>query len=54
MKDSGEIKKLKLELKSWKSVEVRDRFNSVNSELPSVVITEIEDKIKRLKRGEDI
>ena len=49
-----EIKKLKNELKEWKSAEVRERFKQVDSMLPTVKIKELEQKIKRLKRGEDI
>ena len=49
-----EIKRLKKELKEWKSQEVKERFERVNSQLHLVVINEIEHKIKRLKRGEDI
>jgi hypothetical protein len=49
-----EIKKLKNELKEWKSQEVQARFKQVDSMLPIVVIKELEQKIKRLKRDEDI
>lgn len=49
-----EIKRLKKDLKEWKSQEVKERFKSVNSQLHLVTIKEIEYKIKRLKRGEDI
>lgn len=49
-----EIKQLKKELKEWKSREVRERFEKVDSMLPTVVIKELELKIKRLKNGEDI
>jgi len=49
-----EIKRLKKELKEWKSQEVKERFKRVNSQLHLVAINEIEHKIKRLKRGEDI
>lgn len=49
-----EIKKLKDELKEWKSQEVQERFKQVDSMLPTVVIKELERKIKCLKRGEDI
>ena len=49
-----EIKRLKKELKEWKSKEVKERFERVNSQLHLVAINEIEHKIKRLKRGEDI
>ena len=52
MKD--EIKRLKKDLKEWKSQEVKERFERVNSQLHLVTINEIEHKIKRLKRGEDI
>lgn len=54
MKNTLEIKKLRKELKSWKSAEVQERFKAVGSLLPEVVISEINCKIKRLKRGEDI
>ena len=49
-----EIKRLKKEMKEWKSQEVKERFERVNSQLHLVAINEIEHKIKRLKRGEDI
>ncbi|MFM7857189.1 MAG: hypothetical protein ACKO96_36040 [Flammeovirgaceae bacterium] len=49
-----EIKRLKKELKEWKTQEVKERFERVNSQLHIVTINEIEYKIKRLKRGEDI
>ena len=49
-----EIKRLKKELKEWKSQEVKERFERVNSQLHIVTINKIEHKIKRLKRGEDI
>ena len=49
-----EIKRLKKELKEWKSQEVKERFERVNSQLHLVAINEIEHKIKRLKRCEDI
>lgn len=52
MKD--EIKRLKNELKEWKSQDVKERFESVNSQLHIVIIKELQHKIKRLKRGEDI
>jgi hypothetical protein len=51
---TDEIKKLKKELKEWKSQEVKERFERVNSQLHIVTINELEHKIKRLKRGEDI
>jgi hypothetical protein len=51
---TNEIKRLKKELKEWKSQEVKERFESVSSQLHSVTIKELQDKIKRLKRGEDI
>lgn len=54
MKNTVEIKKLKEELKSWKSQEVRERFESVGSISHIVAIQDLEYKIKRLKRGEDI
>ena len=53
-KMTDEIKRLKKELKEWKSQEVKERFERVNSQLHIVTINEIEHKIKRLKRGEDI
>jgi hypothetical protein len=49
-----EIKGLKKELRDWQSQEVRQRFEQVNSQLHTVAIKELKDKIKRLKRGEDI
>ena len=49
-----EIKRLKQELKEWKSQEVRERFESVGSMAHLVHIEDLELKIKRLKRGEDI
>ena len=49
-----EIKRLKKELKEWKSQEVKERFERVNSQLHIVTINKIKHKIKRLKRGEDI
>ncbi len=51
---TDEIKRLKKELKEWKSQEVKERFERVNSQLHIVVIKDLELKIKRLKRGEDI
>jgi len=54
IKMTDEIKKLKKELKEWKSQEVKERFERVNSQLHIVTINELQDKIKRLKRGEDI
>lgn len=51
---TDEIKRLKKELKDWKSQEVKERFESVNSLIHIVTIGELEYKIKRLKRGEDI
>jgi hypothetical protein len=51
---TDEIKRLKKELKEWKSQEVKERFEAVNSHLHIVTINELERKIKRLKRGEDI
>lgn len=51
---TDEIKKLKQELKEWKSQAVKERFESVNSQLHIVTIGNLKDKIKRLKRGEDI
>lgn len=52
--DTDEIKRLKKELKEWKSQEVKERFERVNSQLHIVTIKELEHKIKRLKRGGDI
>jgi len=49
-----EIKRLKRELKEWKSQDVTERFERVNSQLHIVTIKELQHKIKRLKRGEDI
>ncbi len=49
-----EIKRLKKELKEWKAQDVKERFESVNSMLHIIKINEIEIKIKRLRRGEDI
>lgn len=46
-----EIKRLKKELKEWKSQEVKERFERVNSQLHLVTVNELEHKIKRLKRG---
>ena len=54
IKMTDEIKRLKKELKEWKSQEVKERFERVNSQLHIVTINELEHKIKRLKRGEDI
>lgn len=51
---TDEIKILKKELKEWKSQEVKERFERVNSLLHIVTINELQHKIKRLKRGEDI
>ena len=51
---TDEIKRLKKELKEWKSQEVKERFERVNSQLHIVTINELKCKIKRLKRGEDI
>jgi hypothetical protein len=51
---TDEIKKLKKELKEWKSQEVKERFESVNSQLHIVTIKELQNKIRRLKGGEDI
>ena len=51
---TDEIKRLKKELKEWKSQEVKERFERVNSQLHIVTIKELQHKIKRLKRGEDI
>lgn len=52
--NTEEIKRLKQELKEWKSQEVRERFESVNSMAHIVAIKRLEQKIKALKRGEDI
>jgi hypothetical protein len=54
IKMTDEIKRMKKELKEWKSQEVKERFERVNSQLHIVTINELEHKIKRLKRGEDI
>jgi hypothetical protein len=43
------MKELKKELKKWKSQEVRERFERVNSQLHIVVINELQHKIKILK-----
>lgn len=51
---TDEIKRLKKELKEWKSQEVKKRFERVNSQLYIDTIYELQRKIKRLKRGEDI
>jgi hypothetical protein len=51
---SDEIKRLKKELKEWKSHGVKERFERVNSQLHLVAINELQHKIKRLKLGEDI
>ena len=51
---TDEIKRLKKELKEWNSQEVKERFEKVNSQLHIVTINELQHKIKRLKRGEDI
>jgi transposase len=53
-KMEAEIKRLKKELKEWKSQEVKERFEIVNSQIHIVTINELEIKIKRFKRGEDI
>ena len=49
-----EIKRLKQEIKEWKSKEVKERFERVNSQLHIITINELQHKIKRLKRGEDV
>lgn len=49
-----EIQRLKQDLKEWKSNKVRERFEAVNSCLHLVAIKDLEYKIKRLRRGEDI
>ena len=49
-----EIRRLKKELKEWQSQEVRERFEQVNSQMHIVTIRELKNKIKSLKRGEDI
>ncbi len=51
---TSEIKRLKKELKEWKSKEVRDRFEKINSQLHIVNINELEHKIKQLKSGNNI
>ena len=43
---TDEIKRLKKELKEWKSQEVKERFERVNSQLHLVTINELEHKIK--------
>ena len=43
-----EIKRLKKEMKEWKSQEVKERFERVNSQFHLVTINEIEHKIKIL------
>ena len=52
-KMTDEIKKLKKELKEWKSQEIKERFERVNSQLHLVTINELEHKIKRLMRDEE-
>jgi hypothetical protein len=54
MELTKEIRTLKKELKGWKSQEVKERFERVNSQLHIVTIKELQHKINRLKRGEDI
>jgi len=54
IKMTDEIKRLKKELKEWKSHGVKERFERVNSQLHLVAINELQHKIKRLKLGEDI
>lgn len=54
MKNPKEIKRLIKELKEWKSQEVKERFEKVNSNLPQIVIQDLQLKIKKLKRGNDI
>lgn len=50
MEYTEEIKRLKKELKVWKSQEVKERFERVNSQLHIVTINELQHKIKRLKQ----
>ncbi len=45
-----EINRLRKEIKDWKSPEVQERFKRVDSMLPTVVINQLQEKIKRLKR----
>ena len=49
-----EIKRFKKEVKEWKSQEVKERFERVNYQLYIITINQLQHKIKRLKRGEDI
>jgi hypothetical protein len=49
-----EIKKLKQEVKEWQSQEVKQRFESVDSQLHIITIENLKHKIKKLKIGEDI
>ena len=51
---TDEIKRLKKELKELQSKEVQERFERENSLMHKVYIKELQQKIKRLKRGEDI
>lgn len=54
-RDTPEIKRLKQELKELESNEVKQRFEKDKSlVLHNVYIKELQMKIKRLKRGEDI
>ena len=50
LKMTEEIKRLKKEIKEWKSQEVKERFERVDSQFHLVNINEIEHKIKILKR----
>ena len=50
LKMTEEIKRLKKEIKEWKSQEVKERFERVDSQFHLVTINEIEHKIKILKR----
>lgn len=53
--DTPEIKRLKQELKELNSNEVKERFQKDNDlALHSTYIKDLECKIQRLKRGEDI
>ena len=49
-----EIKRLKQKIKEWKSQEVKERFERVNSQLHIITINKLQHKIERLKRGEDV
>ena len=51
---TDETKKLRKELKELKSEEVKNRFERANSYLHLALIKDLELKIERLKRSEDI